>query len=79
MTRAGPKGKAKGGALITADFANQYNRDVCAFPGNAGNKFSQGCNDLIKKNRAALIENGHDLEELLNWDLALPRPGWMRR
>ncbi|MBR6266451.1 MAG: DNA-processing protein DprA, partial [Bacteroidales bacterium] len=61
--------KVKGGALITADFANQYNRDVCAFPGNAGNKFSQGCNELIKKNKAALIENGHDLEELLNWDI----------
>ena len=61
--------KTKGGALITADFANQYNRDVCAFPGNAGNKFSQGCNELIKKNKAALIENGHDLEELLNWDI----------
>lgn len=59
----------KGGALITADFANQYNRDVCAFPGNIGNPYSKGCNNLIKKNQAALIENGKDLEELLNWDL----------
>ncbi len=61
--------KEKGGALITADFANQYNRDVCAFPGNVGNKFSQGCNNLIKENKAALIETGKDLEHLLNWDI----------
>lgn len=61
--------KEKGGALITADFAMQYNRDVCAFPGNAGNKFSQGCNNLIKSNAAALIENGADLEKILNWDI----------
>lgn len=62
--------KEKGGALITADFANQYNRDVCAFPGNVGNRYSQGCNNLIKENKAALIENGKDLERLLNWDIA---------
>ncbi len=61
--------KSKGGALITADFANQYNRDVCAFPGNVGNRFSQGCNNLIKTNKAALIESGEDLEKLLNWDI----------
>ncbi|MCQ2608338.1 MAG: DNA-processing protein DprA [Bacteroidales bacterium] len=61
--------KEKGGALITADFANQYNRDVCAFPGNVGNKYSQGCNNLIRDNKAALIENGKDLEQLLNWDI----------
>lgn len=61
--------KSKGGALITADFANQYNRDVCAFPGNVGNKYSQGCNNLIKENKAALIESGKDLEQLLNWDI----------
>ncbi|MCQ2959196.1 MAG: DNA-processing protein DprA [Bacteroidales bacterium] len=61
--------KTKGGALITADFANQYNRDVCAFPGNIGNRFSQGCNQLIKENKAALIESGEDLEKLLNWDI----------
>jgi DNA processing protein len=60
----------KGGALITADFANQYNRDVCAFPGNIGNKYSQGCNMLIKQNKATLIESSKDLEQLLNWDIS---------
>ena len=61
--------KKKGGALITADFANQYNRDVCAYPGNVGNNYSEGCNALIKSNKAALIESGKDLEQLLNWDI----------
>lgn len=61
--------KKKGGALITADFANQYNRDVCAYPGNIGNRYSEGCNALIKSNKAALIESGNDLEQLLNWDI----------
>ena len=61
--------KAKGGSLITASLANQYNRDVCAFPGNIGNRCSVGCNQLIKENKAALIESGEDLEKLLNWDI----------
>lgn len=60
--------KKKGGALITADFANQYNREVCTFPGNVGNKSSEGCNALIKQNKATLIENAADVERLLNWD-----------
>ncbi len=66
--------KIQGGALITADFAMQYNRDVCTFPGNAGNKFSQGCNALIKKNCAALIEDASDLERILNWDIQDKKP-----
>ena len=60
--------KKKGGALITAEFANQYNREVCTFPGNVGNKSSEGCNALIKQNKATLIENAADVEHLLNWD-----------
>jgi DNA processing protein len=60
--------KKKGGALITADFANQYNREVCTFPGNVGNKSSEGCNALIKQHKATLIEHAADVEQLLNWD-----------
>ena len=45
----------KGGALITADIANSYNRDVFAFPGRTGDRFSTGCNRLIKANKAALV------------------------
>jgi DNA processing protein len=58
----------KGGALITADIAASYDRDVCAFPGRAGDFYSKGCNDLIKRNIAALIENASDLEYALGWE-----------
>ncbi len=59
----------KGGALITADIANSYNKDVFAFPGNIGQSYSEGCNNLIKSNKAHLITSVKDLEYLMNWDL----------
>jgi len=58
----------KGGALITAEIANSYNRDVCAFPGAIDHPYSAGCNYLIKTNQAQLIRNAKDLCELMNWD-----------
>lgn len=58
---------AKGGSLVTAEFANNYNRDVFAFPGRVNDKYSQGCNALIKANKAALIENHEDLIQAMNW------------
>jgi DNA processing protein len=61
---------AKGGALITAEIANSYNKDVFAFPGNIGQTTSEGCNNLIKSNKAFLITSVKDLEYLMNWDLA---------
>lgn len=57
----------KGGALITADIANSYNKDVFAFPGNIGQSYSTGCNNLIKANKAHLITSVKDLEYLMNW------------
>lgn len=59
----------KGGALVTADIANSYNRDVFAFPGRSNDTFSRGCNKLIKFNEAALIENQADIEKAMNWDM----------
>ena len=58
----------KGGALITADIANSYNKDVFAFPGNIGQSHSAGCNNLIKSNKANLITTVKDLEYIMNWD-----------
>lgn len=58
----------QGGALITADLANSYNREVFAVPGNVGAKYSQGCNQLIKSNKAALIETSEDIEFFLGWE-----------
>lgn len=58
----------KGGALITAEIANTYNKDVFAFPGNIGQSHSKGCNNLIKSNKAHLITSAKDLEYIMNWD-----------
>lgn len=58
----------KGGSLVTADIANSYNRDVFAFPGRINDKYSEGCNRLIKTNQAHLIEGMADLEYMLGWD-----------
>lgn len=58
----------KGGALITAEIANSYNRDVYAFPGRVNDEFSEGCNFLIKTNRAGLVNHPQDLIYYLGWD-----------
>lgn len=58
----------KGGALLTAEFANSYNRDVGAIPGRVNDLYSMGCNNLIKTNRATLIESATDILELMNWE-----------
>jgi DNA processing protein len=64
----------KGGALVTADIANSYNRDVFAYPGRTGDPFSKGCNDLIRRNKAALIESAADLIDFMGWEAnAQPR------
>ncbi|MDO7873901.1 DNA-processing protein DprA [Hymenobacter sp. ASUV-10] len=65
----------KGGALITAELALSYDRDVLAVPGNLGSAASEGCNALIKSNKAALYQEPADLEQLLNWDAALHQSG----
>ena len=65
----------KGGALITAELALSYDRDVLAVPGNLGSAASEGCNALIKNNKAALYAEPLDLEQLLNWDAALHQSG----
>ena len=58
----------KGGALITAEIANSYNRDVFALPGNIGSVYSEGCNNLIKSNKAHLLTSVEDIEYIMNWD-----------
>lgn len=59
--------KRTGGSLITATIANSYNKDVFAFPGRAGDLLAEGCNGLIKRNRAAMIENAEDLLDAMQW------------
>ena len=59
----------KGGALVTADIAFSYGRDVYTFPGRVSDKYSIGCNRLIQTNKAGLISSAHDLITALCWDV----------
>ena len=58
---------SSGGALITADMASSYQRDVLAVPGRSTDERSRGCNGLIKKNVAAMVESAQDVIDHLNW------------
>lgn len=64
----------KGGALITAEIANSYHKDVFAFPGRTTDPFSEGCNFLIKTNRAALIHHPKDLAYYMGWEVSKRAP-----
>lgn len=57
----------KGGALITARLAQDYNRDVYAFPGRIGDVYSEGCNALIRNNGAGLITSAEDFAFAQGW------------
>ena len=58
---------AKGGGLITAEIAQSYARAVFAFPGNVGQPYSEGCNNLIRDNGAGLISNASDFVKAMGW------------
>jgi DNA processing protein len=60
----------KGGALITAEFANSFGVEVMAVPGNIINPYSAGCNQLIKNHKAHILTKAQDLIELMNWDIS---------
>lgn len=62
----------KGGALITADLANDYFKDVFAFPGGIRQPYSNGCNKLIKAHKANLLTSIKDLEYIMNWEAPQP-------
>ena len=61
---------SKGGSLITASLAQSYSRDCFAFPGRVNDQYSQGCNELVSRNRAALITSAYDFVEAMNWETA---------
>lgn len=58
----------KGGALITAEIANSYNRDVFAVPGKNTDIYSEGCNHLIKINKANLMQSADDILYIMGWE-----------
>ncbi len=57
----------KGGALITAEIAYSYDKEVFAVPGNLQSSFSEGCNQLIKKMKASIYTGPNDIAEALFW------------
>lgn len=59
--------QSKGGSLITANMALDYDREVFAFPGRPQDITAQGCNQLIRRNQAYLISNADELIETMNW------------
>lgn len=63
----------KGGALVTANIANSYNREVYAFPGRISDRTSKGCNRLIRQNKAALVTSAADFVEMMNWETAVSK------
>ena len=59
----------KGGALITANLADAYNRPVFAVPGDVGNRYSTGTNKLIASQKALIYTGVEDLIYHLGWDI----------
>lgn len=60
---------SKGGSLITASLAQGYSRDCFAFPGRVNDQYSCGCNELVSRNKAALITSAYDFIEAMNWEV----------
>jgi len=58
----------RGGALLTAQMAGSYNRDVMAIPGKSCDPMSSGCNNLIKEHKATMIEGWQDVKYFMGWD-----------
>ena len=69
----------KGGGLITCRIAQEYGRDVFAFPGAVGMPFSEGCNRMIRSNTAALITSAQDLVESMGWETIAQKPEAVER
>ncbi len=58
----------RGGSMITAHLANQYDKEVFAIPGRIQDRLSQGCNHLIKTHKAQLLEKVEDISYIMGWD-----------
>ena len=66
--------KAKGGSLITAQMAVDYSRDVFALPGRFNDSNAEGCNNLIKTQRAQLITSAEDVVRAMQWQIEDKQP-----
>ena len=63
----------RGGSLITAELAMEYNRDVFAFPGRVYDEYSRGCNNLIRRQQATLLTCAADFLDAMGWDNPLKK------
>lgn len=59
----------KGGSMITAELAYQYNRDLFAVPGRLSDHKSIGCNHLIQQNKAVIYTNVEEFIRTMGWEL----------
>lgn len=64
---------SRGGSLITVEYAQNYHRDIFAVPGNLFSEQSEGCNQLIRDNKAAIFTSVADMAEAINWSLDAPK------
>ena len=69
----------KGGGLITCRVAQEYGREVFAFPGAVGMVYSEGCNRMIRNNTAALITTADDVVEAMGWQVRQQRTETVER
>jgi DNA processing protein len=69
----------KGGGLITCRIAQEYGRDVFAFPGAVGMPYSEGCNHMIRNNTAALVTSAQDFIEAMRWQTMQQQPEAIER
>lgn len=60
---------ARGGSLVTAQYADGYNRTVMALPGRATDRMSAGTNHLIRHRKALPVCSAADIVEELQWEL----------
>lgn len=70
---------ASGGSLITAQLANDYNRDVFSFPGDVSRPYSKGCLKLIQENKAHLVTCAADIIKILSWEESNKKPSIQRQ
>ena len=59
---------AHGGGMITAGIAFDYGREVFALPGRVGDHFSEGCNNVIRENKAILLTSAEDFVKAMGWE-----------
>lgn len=66
--------KEKGGALITAQMALDYDRELFAYPGRPTDEYSAGCNQLIRRQKAHLLSCADELIEEMGWETGARQP-----